>query len=390
MTRRVVLASRLFTPEPAAASQRLDALVGALAERGVQVQVLTSRAPAGTAPGPAQAGVTVSRWPVRRDSTGAVRGWVPYLSFDLPLVLRLLTARKPQVYVVEPPPTTGVVVRVVARLRGVPYVYYAADLLSSAVGPADLPVALVRTLRAVESWVLRGAATVLTASGGLAAQVQVLGVPERRVVNVGSGVDTDVFHPATTSTDTPRTQRLVYAGTMSDVHGAEVFVRAFALIRAEFPEARLVMFGQGTQRTALIALAERVSPGAVDFPGVVPPAVVAAELQQAPAGLASLQPGSGYEFVFASKMFGISACGTPVVYAGPGPCADLVAEHGLGWAVTWEPDAVADALRAALTAKANDEDRSRRADWARANVSLRDVAERGADAVLGCLEPERE
>ena len=70
--------------------------------------------------------------PVLRDEAGYVRGYAQYMSFDLPLALRLLAGRRPDLVVAEPPPTTGAVVRVIAALRGVPYAYYAADVWSDA------------------------------------------------------------------------------------------------------------------------------------------------------------------------------------------------------------------------------------------------------------------
>src|SRR5690606_39527813 len=86
-------------------------------------------APPGDTPrGPARPGrVRVRRARVLRDSSGYVRGYLPYLSFDVPAALRLLTVRRPDVVVVEPPPTTGVVVRLVCALRRVPYVYYRSE-----------------------------------------------------------------------------------------------------------------------------------------------------------------------------------------------------------------------------------------------------------------------
>src|SRR5699024_2911233 len=108
-----VLATRIFAPEPAAASFRLAALVRGLASAGARVRVLTTTPPAdmGTS---ADVPARVERWPVLRDSEGYVRGYVQYLSFDLPLALRLLRTPRPDVVVCEPPPTTGVVVRAVS------------------------------------------------------------------------------------------------------------------------------------------------------------------------------------------------------------------------------------------------------------------------------------
>ena len=109
----VLLATRIHLPEAAAASFRLDSVEKALVADGMAVRVLTSRAPADAPQGePDPEGVEVSRWPVLRDSSGYLRGYVPYLSFDLPLALRLLMAPRPEAILVEPPPTTGAVVRV--------------------------------------------------------------------------------------------------------------------------------------------------------------------------------------------------------------------------------------------------------------------------------------
>ena len=57
-----------------------------------------------------------------------MRGYVQYLSFDIPLFFRLLFARADLV-VSEPPPTTGLVVAIsLAGCADDPFVYYAADV----------------------------------------------------------------------------------------------------------------------------------------------------------------------------------------------------------------------------------------------------------------------
>ena len=104
--RRVVVATRLYTPEVTAASFRMDALVRALAPES-DVVVLTTRPPQGMTISDAP-GVTVRRARVLRDRTGAIRGYVQYLSFDIPLFFRLLRHRA-DVIVAEAPPTTGLV-----------------------------------------------------------------------------------------------------------------------------------------------------------------------------------------------------------------------------------------------------------------------------------------
>lgn len=382
---RVVIAARLFPPEPAAAAYRLGALARALVEQGAHVTALTTRPPAAAGSHTwTEPGVRVSRWPVLRDSAGAVRGYLQFASYDGPLLLRLLLTRRPDVVVAEPPPTTGTVVRLVCGLRRVPYVYYAADVSSTAAAGIGVPGPVVRVLRAVERWVLRGAAGVLAVSPGVCSQVEQLGVPAARVTMVGTGVDTDQFTPDPAAPEHHTGRTLVYAGTMSEIQGVEVFVRAFARVATDHPDSTLVMLGGGAEEPALRQLAERLCPGRVRFKGLVSADRVAQELRTAAAGLASVRPARGYDFAFATKMFVSTACGTPVVYAGVGPGRSLVAEHDLGWTADWDVDQVAEALRHALDAPRDEARRQRLADWTRAHASLSQVGARAAERVLVC------
>ncbi len=148
----VTLATRIHLPEAAAASFRLDGVERALRRLDIPVRVLTSQPPAdGPKPEDPQ-GVSVSRWPVLRDKSGYLRGYVPYMSFDLPLFGRLLAAKKPAVLLVEPPPTTGVVVRAVTTLRRIPL--RVVRPLTCGVTPRFLPGSARRWLRLCSLWSL--------------------------------------------------------------------------------------------------------------------------------------------------------------------------------------------------------------------------------------------
>ena len=201
MTRRVLIASRIYRPEPAAASFRLGALERELLARGMEVGVLTTR-PRPTSyrrralldEGPAPDGLTVKRWPALRDAQGYVRGYLPYLSFDLPLLFRLLLAPRPDVVVVEPPPTTGLVVRVACALRRIPYVYYAADIWSVAARETGAPRWVTALLRLLERKAWSGANRVLTVYPSLVTALRDA-APDIAAVLVGHGADTEVFRP---------------------------------------------------------------------------------------------------------------------------------------------------------------------------------------------------
>lgn len=232
---RVLLVSRIFAPEPAAASFRLRALTDALDDAGARVTVLTtttSRAMAGTPDG-TRDGVRVRRWPVLRDSAGYVRGYVQYMSFDVPVFFRVLFARGVDVVVNEPPPTTGFMVRLACALRRTPYVYYVCDILGDAVGATSAPGLVVRAVRAIEGWAWRGARALLSVSGGVTRRLAELGV-RGSVHEVGNGIDTEAFSASGDAVVLPSGDGagaddgagapfFVYAGTASEVHGAGIF-----------------------------------------------------------------------------------------------------------------------------------------------------------------------
>ncbi len=387
---RVTLVTRIFAPEAAAATFRLTEVVRALVARGAQVRVLTTNPPPGRAADDAVvAGARVHRAPVLRDASGYVRGYLQYLSFDLPAAVRLLLTPRPDVVLVEPPPTTGAVVRAVTGARSlvgrrVPYVYYAADVWSDASESVGAPAVVVTLLRAVERFALRGAAQVLAVSDGVADRVRELGADPVTVVR--NGIDTTVFTPeGPAPADAPEGPFLVYAGTASEWQGAEVFAEAMREVLWQVPGARLVFLGQGSSWPALQRVAAQLPPGAIELRPLVPPDEAAAWQRAAAGALVSVKPGLGYDFAYPTKVLAALACGTPVVYAGPGPAADDLRTHDLGEAVEYAVGPVAAAMVRVLSARASEGDRQLRAAWVREHRSLARTGAEAAQAVLAAV-----
>lgn len=372
---RAILATRIYEPEGSAAAFRLAALVRAMDDSGYQTTILTTRSP-----GQIRSARQIRRWPVLRDRSGAVRGYLQYASFDIPLFFRLLFSRSTEVVIVEPPPTTGVAARLACWIRRTPYVYFAADVSSVAASDIGVNPLVVGTLRRVESWVLRGAAIVLAVSEGVRVELAKLGVPQDRIVVVGTGIDTDVFSRAGDA----RAQGhpyLVYAGNMSEIQGAGIFVEAFARVAHDRPTAQLMMFGQGADAQRLMQLANELAPGRIEFPGVIPGQVMAAWLRGAHAGLASMAPGGRYEFAFATKALASLSCGSPVIYAGEGVTSGLIRDNHLGWSVGWDIAEVAHAMDSALSALPSLSDRDRYSAWVAEHYSSARVAANAVEAI---------
>ncbi|MEI5585046.1 MULTISPECIES: glycosyltransferase family 4 protein [unclassified Agromyces] len=381
---RVLIASRLFAPEVSAGAFRLRALARGFVRRGCRVRVVTTTPPK-TAPAMRveEPGLEVSRVPVLRDRGGNVRGYVQYLSFDIPLLFRLLFARY-DVAVAEAPPTTGLVVSIVSALRRTPFAYYAADVWTDGVISMGAPGIVVRMMRAVEGAVLRRAASVLSISDEVTDRLVELGARRERIATVGNGVDTGLFSPDGPAADDGGPY-LVYTGTMSEWQGAELFARAMPAVLERHPDARLRFFGQGASEPAIRAEAARVGGDRIVLGGVVPPAEAAQWIRGAAAALVSIVPGIGYDFARPTKTYAAAACGAPVIFAGTGSGAALVRDHGLGEAVAFTPEAAAEAMIRAIDAWRSgetDAGRAGRSGWVQANASLDAVGTAAADAVL--------
>lgn len=379
---RIIIASRIFSPEPAAASFMLEAVARRFAAAGHHVVVLTTTPPRGVSPVDIP-DVIVRRFPVLRDRSGYVRGYLPYLSFDIPLLFRLLFRRRADLYFVEPPPTTGAVVRTVTGLLRRPYFYDAADIWSDAASMATSSALILWLLRRVEKFAMEGAYRAFTISSGVADRMRELGISTPTTV-IGFGVDVDVFRfEEATPSERPY---FVYAGTYSEWHGAGIFVEAFARFVKEHPMYRLVFVGNGTDRAQLEKQSAELGLDSVEFLDPVDPLRLTTLLASAAGALASLEPGGGYDYAFTTKVYSSLAVGCPTVFTGVGPTKDFLdgidPARRAGVAVAYNADAVASALAEIAADPAPPQRRRALSDWARQNFSLSAIADTVVNASL--------
>lgn len=373
---RITIVSRIFAPEPSAGSLVLNVLARTFTEAGHKVTVLTVRPPKGIeAVDPP--GVKVKRARVLRDRQGYVRGYLPYLSFDLPLLFRLLFRRRADAYFVEPPPTTGAVVRMVTGILRRPYFYRVADIWTDGARIATDSKTVVSLLRVTERFALRGADHLFAPSQGVVDRMRQLGVHTPATVT-GAGVDTRTFsyQPPDESESSPY---FVYAGTHSEWQGAGIFVEAFARFTERRPGFRLLFIGNGSERDMLTARAKALGLDNVEFRNAVVPTRLTPVLAGATASLVSIRPGQGYDYAFPSKVFSSLAVGCPIIYAGVGPTVDFIDSlrdgHSVGEAVAYEPDTVADAFVRLADDPPSPDCRREMAEWTAFRHSLDSIAE---------------
>lgn len=376
---RIVIATRIFGPEVSAASAILRMWAEEFRDRGHDVVILTATPPRGSVIDDPP-GVDVRRAPVKRDKQQYVRGYLSYLSFDVPLAFRLLFSRRADLYIVEPPPTTVAVVRVLAALRRRPYVVRAADYWTEAAELVTGNRVVIGALRWMEGWGLRGATKLFAAHQPLIDRFREVGILTP-AVPIGFGADT--VHFSYGGQPAPEPPVFVYGGTYSEWHGPQIFVDALPAVLAQHPGARLVYYGNGEERESLQARAGELGiADSVEFNGPIPPAALSAILASATVSVASLAPVPPNDYALATKVYSSLAAGCPVIYAGRGPTVAFLndSDHPhAGVAVAYDVAAVAAAMNAAAASPLPPADRTALADWSAREYSLSTIAERVVD-----------
>jgi teichuronic acid biosynthesis glycosyltransferase TuaC len=128
------------------------------------------------------------------------------------------------------------------------------------------------------AWALPRAARVVAVSQPLADEVAALGVRRDRIVVVRNGVDSELFHPRDRSA-ARRTLGLpagvpiaLYVGNLKASKGVLDLLAAFAIVRGQRPDARLVIVGGGDEHAAVAAAAARdphvIAVGAQDLSAI--------------------------------------------------------------------------------------------------------------------------
>lgn len=328
-------------------------------------------------------GIDVRRAPVKRDKQQYVRGYLSYLSFDVPLFFRLLFSRKADLYIVEPPPTTVAVVRVVAALRRTPYVVRAADYWSEAAEMVTGNPFILGVLRRVEKWGLRGAKMLFAAHQPLIERFRSVGIMTP-AIPIGFGADTKDFRYEGQEPADPPT--FVYAGTHSEWHGAGIFIDALNVVLPRHPGSRLLCYGNGEDRESMRELAQDLGiADAVEFYPPIPPSELSPILSSATASVASLIPVPRNEYALATKVFASLTAGCPVIFVGVGPTAELLAESEhpeAGIAVEYDIIAAARAMSAAADNPLRAEKRATLAEWAGREYSIGLIAREVVDTSL--------
>lgn len=307
---------------------------------------------------------------LRRAGTGA--RWRAELSFAWLCWRALLGMRRTECDVVQVRDmvSIGLLALVLARLKGIPMVYWVSYLMSEGrIERARALLAQRPTLRArlvllkgrVEAWllyrvVLPRADHVFVQSEAMAALMQARGIDAARLSAVPMGVDMEVLARGIEARAWPGWEGrpvLAYLGTLDRARGLERLFDALVLLRRTRPDACLLLIGGAPQQqdvVALLAAAEARGLGqAVQVTGWLPPAQAWAYLLGAQAAVSYVPRGALYDVSSPTKLLEYLALGVPCVGNDIPDQAAVLSASGAGWLSASTPEAMAEALQAILS-----------------------------------------
>lgn len=254
----------------------------------------------------------------------------------------------------SPPIFQGLTAWLLARLKGVPFLFEVRDLwpdFAIAVGVLHNPI-LIRLSFWLEHFLYHRADLVMVNSPGYIKHVTAGGA--RRVEFVPNGADPQMFAPPEQGIPFRSANQLedqfvvLYAGAHGMSNDLGVVLQAAGILNgwSDTAGVMIALVGDGKEKPALQKQAASLGLTNVIFLPPVPKTEMAAVLAGADACLAILKPIEAYRSTYPNKVFDYMAAGRPVVLAIDGVIREVVeaAECGI-FVPPGDPLALAEAIR---------------------------------------------
>lgn len=251
----------------------------------------------------------------------------------------------------SPPIFQGMTAWVLARFKQVPFVFEVRDLwpaFAIQVGVLRNPV-LIRLSTWLEHFLYRHADLVLVNSPGFIEHVKAGGA--RRIELVPNGADPRMFDPQLDGGDFRKQYSLddkfivLYAGAHGLSNDLGVVLQAASQLRNAVQVA-IVLLGDGKEKPALQAEAQRLGLENVHFIPPISKLEMRTALAAADVCLAILKPISLYATVYPNKVFDYMAAGRPVLVAIDGVIRKVVEGNKTGLFVPpGDPQALAEKIQ---------------------------------------------
>ena len=394
----ILYVTQYYPPEACAPAARVDEFTQAWARQGHRVTVLTGfpNHPEGMVHAAyrerwrrgfsreERKGVNVCRtWLYPAPNRGLWGRAANYSSFALSAALSGLwvASRESIVIATSPQILVGAAGSVVARLRGLPFVFEVRDLWPQsleAVGQASAGSLLYRVVGRLADFLYRQADRIVVDGDWKRRTLVAAGVPSEKIALIRNGATDDFCLDPTSSSAREVRERLrnalglsdrfavVYAGTLGMAHRLETVLQAAFQLR-ERRELVFLMIGEGADREKLVEQSGRMGLTNVLYLGRQPREAIPSYLAAADVCLVPLRRSEVFKTAIPCKMFEAMAAAKPVVLGVQGEAEEILTNARAGIVV---PPEDSNALAAAILRL-----------WSYPRL-CRELGENGRDAVL--------
>lgn len=361
---RVLILSQYYFPEPV---PKPAELAQALTERGHRVAIVTGfpNYPTGKLHEGFRLGAvkreTVNGISVTRSYEFPYHGKrilgriVNYLSFMVSApVGSFLAPPCDVIYVWHPPLTVGVAAWLIARMRGVSFVYDVQDIWpeSAVVSGLLKPGALVNLMYRLERFVYRRADRLLVVTEGARDNLISKGVDATKLSVMPHWIDEKLFQKSDENGHLRLREEyhwndrfvVLFAGNIGMVQGLDTVVQAAKELRNN-PHVLIVLVGDGTDKCRLQKLCNEMKLDNVKFIKRQPMERMPQFMAAADALLVHLKRSELSHWVIPTKTLAYLAAGKPILMAMEGAAAQLLRDAEAGLVIPpEEPGALAEAL----------------------------------------------
>jgi len=277
-----------------------------------------------------------------------------YLSFASTCLVGMWKCKKPDFIFVESPPLfLGISGLIYSRLRGVPLIFYVADLWpesARAIGVLHDGV-LFKMAERLERFIYSHAKYIAAATAGIVSTLEMKkDVPRAKLFLLPNGVDTETAVPIATDErlldelELRGKKVFLYAGNHGAVAGLETLLEAARVLSNS--ETAFLFVGDGQAKPDLLRLAKRYELRNVRFISARPVEEMSRYHSIAFASVVHVRKGELFKATRPAKLFTSLACGVPVIYCGEGETAALVKSADVGLVVAPEqPAQLVEAIR---------------------------------------------
>jgi glycosyltransferase involved in cell wall biosynthesis len=250
------------------------------------------------------------------------------------------------IYVWHPPLTIGIAAWLVAKIKGVPFVYDVQDIwghfvvLSGMVREGSFSVKLIRKL---EKFVCRRANSLIVQTEAGRSYFTDKGIESEKIAILPNWIDEKMFTESSEMERQALREKMgwkdkfiiLFAGNLGIVQGLDSVVEAARHIPNG--SAKIVFIGEGTDKPRLEKLAKELNVGErIQFVDRQPMEKMPGFMSAADALLVNLKKSDLSKFVIPSKTVAYLASGKPILMATGGASADLIKEAKAGISV--EPE----------------------------------------------------